>query len=111
MQDAGNVLSAYVASRFGTTLEQLLADATGGAAPAGTESALRITCDAIGSFVYEDGGASELYQGLLTLEGVTYRFRCSVFIDAGGDRFTESIGELESVRWGVRLAVPDQAAG
>ncbi|MBV8650170.1 MAG: hypothetical protein JO255_01805, partial [Alphaproteobacteria bacterium] len=49
---------------------------------------------------------SELYQGLLKLEGVTYRFRCTVFTDAGSARFVESVGELETVSWGVRLVVP-----
>lgn len=115
MQDAGDALNAYVASRFGTTLERLLAEATSGAVPAGDTGglggSLKVTCDPIGAFVYEDGGASELFQGLLTIEGVTYRFRCSVFTDAGGARFVESIGELETVRWGVRLTVPGQIAG
>lgn len=113
MQDAGDALNAYVASRFGTTLERLLADATLGAAPSSGRlgDSLSVTCDPIGAFIYEDGGASELFQGLLTIEGVTYRFRCSVFTDAGGARFVESIGELETVRWGVRLTVPGQIAG
>ena len=119
MQDASDALNAYVASRFGTTLERLLAEATLGVTPAGTTGgeggglggSLRITCDPVGAFVYEDGGASELFQGLLTIEGVTYRFRCSVVTDAGGARFVESIGELETVRWGVRLAVPGHVGG
>jgi hypothetical protein len=53
----------------------------------------------------EDGGLSALYQGLLTIEGVIYRFRCSIFTDAGGGRFLESVGE-EMVGWGVRIVVP-----
>ncbi len=112
MQDAADALNAYIASRFGTNLERLLAEATAGArkaGPAGPAGALTVTCDPIGAFAYEDGGASELFQGLLTVEGVIYRFRCSVFTDAGGARFVESIGELEIVRWGVRLVVPARA--
>jgi hypothetical protein len=47
---------------------------------------------------------------MLTIEGVVYRFRCSIFTDTGGASFVESVGALEIVRWGVRLAVP-RAAG
>jgi hypothetical protein len=48
---------------------------------------------------------------MLTVEGVTYRFRCSVFIDAGNVRFIESIGELEAAQWRVRLVVARDVAG
>jgi hypothetical protein len=109
MQDAADALNAYIASRFGTNLERLLAEATAGARKSGPAGALTVACDPIGAFAYEDGGASELFQGLLTVEGVIYRFRCSVFTDAGGARFVESIGELEIIRWGVRLVVPARA--
>lgn len=110
MQDAGDALDAYMAARFGITLERLLSDATAGRAMVGAKGAVAVTCDPVGAFVYEDGGASELFQGILTVEGVVYRFRCSVFTDAGGARFVESIGDLETVRWGVRLAIPGRTA-
>ena len=69
-----------------------------------------VACDPVGAFDYEDGGTSALYQGMLTIEGVTYRFRCAVFTDAGGGRFVESVGELQIVDWGVRLVVPSVTA-
>lgn len=106
MRDASDAVNAYLASRFGLGLEQLLVDATAGRqAPALAES-VAVACDPVGTFDYEDGGTNALFQGLLTIEGVVYRFRCAVFTDAGGARFLESVGELEIVRWGVRLVVP-----
>jgi hypothetical protein len=80
MRDASDAVDAYLTNRFGFGLD------------------------------YEDGGSSALYQGMLTIEGVVYRFRCSIFTDAGGARFLESVGELETVRWDIRLVVPRAAA-
>ena len=106
MRDASEAVDSYLTNRFGIGLEALLADATKGGRMAGLAGAVDIACDPVGAFSYEDGGTSELYQGLLTVEGVTYRFRCAVFTDAGGGRFVESVGELQIVDWAVRLVVP-----
>ena len=110
MRDASDAVDAYLTNRFGFGLERLLADATsGGPAPA-LAGSVTVACDPVGAFDYEDGGTSALYQGLLTIEGVIYRFRCTAFTDAGGARFIESVGELEVVRWGIRLVVPSGTA-
>jgi hypothetical protein len=106
MRDASDVVNAYLTGRFGFGLERLLADATAGRPAPALAGSVIVACDPVGGFEYEDGGSDALYQGLLTIEGVVYRFRCSVFTDAGGARFLESVGELEIVRWGVRLVVP-----
>lgn len=106
MRDASDAVDAYLTNRFGIGLERLLAEATSGRPAPALAGSVTVACDPVGAFDYEDGGTSALYQGLLTIEGVTYRFRCAVFTDAGGGRFVESVGELQSVDWGVRLAVP-----
>ena len=106
MTDASDSLNAYLGSRFGTSLERVLADATVKSLGPPLSRSIEIVCDPVGAFSYEDGGRSEQYQGLLTVEGVTYRFRCSVFTDAGGARFLEDMGEFEPLRWGVRMALP-----
>jgi hypothetical protein len=106
MRDASDPVDAYLSNRFGLGLEQVLTDASVGRQAACLTGSVSVACDPVGTFEYEDGGGSALYQGILTIEGVVYRFRCSIFTDAGGARFLESIGALEVVRWGVRLAVP-----
>jgi hypothetical protein len=70
----------------------------------------RLACDPVGRFEYANGRVSEQYQGIISVEGVIYRFRCSTFTDASGARYVESIGELEVVRWGVRLLVSQASA-
>lgn len=97
MLDASRAIDAYLISRFGIGLERVLSEATAGVVSLAIAGAVKVACDPVGTFAYEDGGASEQHQGMLTVEGVRYRFKCSVFIDAGDARFIESIGELEAV--------------
>jgi len=105
MQDIAAALDAYLLARFGISFERAVADATAGVISLRLARAVQIACDPVGRYAYPDGGVSEQYQGVLTLEGVVYRFRCSVFEDAGGARYVESIGELTAVGWGVRMSL------
>ena len=105
MPDVAETLNAYLEARFGISLERALADATSDVFTFAMHGSVEIACDPVGRFAYPDGGVSEQYQGIISVEGVIYRFRCSTFTDASGARYVESIGELEVVRWGVRLVV------
>ena len=107
-QDTAAALNDYLQTRFGVTLERALADATAGLWTLALRHAVTIACDPVGRFEYPDGGVSEQFQGLIDVEGVVNRFRCLVFEDAGGSRYVESIGELEVLSWGVRVAMPDR---
>jgi hypothetical protein len=106
MQDVTDAVDTYLMIRFGFGLKQLLADATAGHRRPDLTDSVTVVCDPVGSFAYDHGGISRLYHGLLTIEGVIYRFRCSISTDAGGAHFLESVGELAIVPWGVRLVVP-----
>jgi hypothetical protein len=110
MHDASEPIDSYLTSRFGIGLERVLLDASAGYTDPSLAGSVRTACDPVGAFTYEDGGVSELYQGVLTLEGVTYRYRCAVFTDSGGARFLETLGEVEAVRWEVGLVVPHAVA-
>jgi hypothetical protein len=57
------------------------------------------TAELVGSFRHPDHGSSEMHQGLLTMEGVNYRVRCSVFTDAGRARFVADVAEFVAVAW------------
>jgi hypothetical protein len=100
------VVNAYLLNRFGIALERLLLDAASGIGRLGQPAALELACDPVGSDAYEDGGIADHYTGHLTVEGVTYRFLCSVFTDAGGSRFVETIAGFEPVTWTTRITVP-----
>ena len=107
-QDASDVVDAYLTNGWGIGLEQVLAEATMGLVSLHIADAVRIQADRVGAFTHGDGGTSELHQGSLTLEGVTYRFRCTVFIDADGNRFISDITEFVPVGWQTRLTVPER---
>lgn len=111
MRDLATNLDEYLRSRFGVTLERALADATAGVVTLALGRCVEIVADPVGSYVHDDDGLSESYAGTLAVEGVTYRFRCTVFTDGGGERFIESVDELEPVEWGVRLILPGGSAG
>jgi hypothetical protein len=110
MRDVSEPIEAYLTSRFGIGLERVLLDASAGVFDPALAGSVRTACDPVGEFVYEDGGVSGLYQGILTVEGVTYRYRCAIFTDAGGARFLEDLGELEAVRWEIGLVMPRHSA-
>jgi hypothetical protein len=53
----------------------------------------------------DDGGLANIYDGILVLEGVWYRFRCHVFVDGGGQRFLSDISAFEAIEWRARAAL------
>ncbi|HKW54708.1 MAG TPA: hypothetical protein VJO12_13530 [Stellaceae bacterium] len=59
----------------------------------------------VGSTVEEDGGVANVYDGILVLEDVWYRFRCQVFIDGGGQRFLSNVSAFDAVEWQARVAL------
>jgi hypothetical protein len=54
----------------------------------------------------DDGGLCNTYDGVLTVQGVSYRFRCHVFVDRGGARFLSDVSEFRAVEWQARVSVP-----
>src|SRR5260221_5584131 len=67
--------------------------------------AMKILPRLVGSTVEEDGGVANVYDGILVLDGVWYRFRCHVFVDGGGQRFLSDISAFEAVEWHARVAL------
>jgi hypothetical protein len=107
-QDASDVVDAYLTNGWGIGLEQVLAEATMGLVSLHLADAVRIRAERVGAFTHGDGGTSELHQGSLTVEGVTYRFRCTVFIDTGGLRYVENVAEFRPLMWQTRLPLPER---
>src|SRR5207237_9236065 len=62
MRDASDAVDAYLTNRFGFGLERLLLDACAGRPAACLAGTVAAACDPVGTFEYEDGGSSALYQ-------------------------------------------------
>jgi hypothetical protein len=41
-----------------------------------------------------DRGMAPGYEGVLTVNGLAYRFRCSVFVDRSGERFLSDVADF-----------------
>ncbi len=66
----------------------------------------RIMPRLVRSTAEEDGGVANVYEGILVLDGVWYRFGCHVFIDGSGERFLSNITAFDAVEWRARVAIP-----
>ena len=97
--DASDAVNEYLIRTYSIGLEQILEEVTQGIVNARLVGRIDGRAELAAACEYPDGGVSETYQGLLTIEGVDYRFRCSVFVDADRSRFVADIGELVPVAW------------
>jgi hypothetical protein len=84
----------------------VLYDAAAGKVRLAIASTVQVTAERVDFWRDEDGGVSEIIRGAMTVEGVTYRYRCCLFTDRGGDQFLTSISEFVPVRWQAKLMFP-----
>ena len=108
MQDASDAVDAYLTHSFGIGLEQVLTDATQGLVSLALADRVKATTERVAAYTHPDGGISETHQGILTVAGIRYRFRCTVFIDTGGLRYVENVAEFRPLMWQTRLPLPER---
>lgn len=103
---AFDTVDEFLMAKHGLHLEDVLCDGClmGRLGVALGDSA-KILPRLVGSTVEEDGGVANIYDGILVLDGVWYRFRCHVFVDGGGERFLSDISAFEAVEWQARVAL------
>ena len=105
MPDPSDTVDTYLAERFKVGLEQTLVDASRGSMPAALVGAVDVTSRERNRFRYEDRGIAMHYEGTLTVEGVTYRYRTWIFEDLDGARFMTDLSEFAAVDWQAVLRV------
>jgi hypothetical protein len=105
MRDASDAVDAYLTTQFGVGLEQVLLDVTQGLISLVLVETVRASVERVAEFRHPDGGTSEMHQGTLTVAGVAYRFRGSVFIDTSGRRFVADLREFMPVGWTTQLTM------
>jgi hypothetical protein len=103
---AEDAVHEYLANTFGVSLEDVLYDAAAGKVRLALADTVKVTAERIDHWREEDGGVSEIIRGTLMVDGITYRYRCSIFTDRGGDQFLTSITELVPLRWEAKLMFP-----
>ena len=98
---ADDILDAYLSERFGIGLETVLLDIVCGYKTPQVACVVSSEVTNCSPWPHSDGGLDEMFDGTLSLEGITYRFRCSAYSipSAYVGRFLTDIAEFEPVEW------------
>ena len=99
MAEPSDAVDSYLEARFRIGLEQVLLDATGGYVTTPAAAIADVVSGRFDSRRHPDGGISEGYAGTLTIEGVTYEFRCWVYLDIDGGRYLSDLSEFSPTGW------------
>jgi hypothetical protein len=105
MQDASDVVDAYLAHHHRVGLEEVLAEGTRGFLPIVLADVARISAECLESYRHDDGALSETYRGLFTLNGAEYRFKCVIYTDVDGARYVIDVQEFVAVQWTAQVHV------
>jgi hypothetical protein len=100
-------IDAFLAATYGLRLEDLLSEGClmGRLGPA-VSGRVKLVPRLVRSTREEDGGTTQIYDGLLALDGLWHRFFCQIFVDGGGERFLADVTEFEPLGWETRVAIP-----
>jgi hypothetical protein len=87
-----NAINKFLIEEFGTELDQVICEASAGKTRSLRSPRVACTARWMKQHRHRNGRVSELYEGLLTLDGVRYSWRAVIAIESGGDR---SVGAVE----------------
>ena len=105
MVDPSAAVDAYLVNQFGIGLEQVLLAATVGELPPGLSAVVTISCSLLDRRIHPDGGKTEGYTGTMTVQGVSYEFRCWVYRDVDGERFVSDLSEFVPKGWQAHVRI------
>ncbi len=101
MEDS-QVVHEYLFARYRVALEDLLAYGSGGVVSLALEQAgVRVRSGCVNRQRHEDGGLSEVHEGMLSVAGAQYAFRIATFTDSDGERFLGEILDFKPLGWGL----------
>jgi hypothetical protein len=105
MMAPDDAVNLFLFENFGLGLEDVLT--LGIEKKARPQLQHRVVCGAerIDHWRDEDGAVTELFEGVLTVDGVRYAWRASVYTDLDGDRFLANIGAFAPLDWRAGLRV------
>ncbi len=88
----------YSVARVGAE-ETLAEGCISGRVPAALVGCAGIEAELVHRAAEDDGGATEVHRGALTVAGVRYNFEARLFIDSDGAHFVADIPRFEPVEW------------
>ena len=108
MTHPSDAVDAYLSARYLVGLEQMLLDAVGGYATPALAGVVSVESQRVEQRRHPDGGTSEGYEGTLMVQGIIYRFRCWIYVEATGTRFMTDLSEFSPVGWETRFQFADR---
>jgi hypothetical protein len=87
-----NAINRFLIEEFGTELAQVIRDASAGKNLSVCSPRVACTAQCLKQNRDQNGRVSELYEGLLTLDGARYGWHAVIVMDAEGNR---SVGAVE----------------
>jgi len=100
-----DALNLFLLENFGIGLEEALTLAIERRTRPQFEDRLTGSAQRIDHWRDEDGAVTELFEGLLTVDGIRYSWRACVHTDLDGDRFIANIGHFVPLDWRAGLRV------
>jgi hypothetical protein len=64
---------------------------------------VRVTAGCLDRSRDEDGALTELYEGVLTVQGVRYGWRAAFYTDLDGERFVADLVQFRPLDWRARV--------
>ena len=108
---ADDILDAYLSERFGVGLETVLLDIVCRRTTPQVAGVVTSMVTDHSPSPHSDGGLDEMFEGTLSIEGITYQFRCSAYSvpDAFVGRFLTNIDRFEPVEWQASAQLAQRA--
>lgn len=108
--DAFKAVDEFLTANYRIGLEEVLCEGCfTGRLPVILADVAKLAVLPLGRHVDEgDRGMALSYHGTLTVNGLSYRFRCSVFVDRGGERFLSDVAEFAPAADQVTAARPQR---
>ena len=100
---AEDVVNQYLMEHHEVCLEEVLSDAVDGGIRQTLAEVIQITASCLDRRRDEDGARTELYEGVLTVQGVRYAWRAVFCTDLDGERFVADLSEFRPMDWRARI--------
>jgi hypothetical protein len=103
MLAAEDAVNQYLIEHHEVCLEEVLSDAVDGRTHQDLAEAVQVTAACLDRSRDEDGALTEVYEGVLTVQGVRYAWRAAFYTDLDSERFIADLVQFQPLDWRARV--------
>ena len=100
---AEDAVNQYLMEHHEVCLEEVLSDAVDGRTRENVAEVVQVTAACLDRSRDEDGAMTELFEGVLTVQGVRYGWRAAFYTDVDGERFVADLVQFRPLDWRARV--------